>query len=371
MRRALAFDELIGRIYDAALNPQIWPAALNRIAELANASVAMIGSFDSFSREFTAISPRQDPDRLRHYARYWASRNPLRQRATGVPPGAIMIPEMLMPADEYVRSDFFNEWMRPEGLEVALATNALVEASAVTVFALYRPRRTGEFEAEEVKFFGRLIPHVQRALQLSGRVGRVEAERTALVDTLDRLRQGVALVDASGRLLYANRTAENILGDGVGLRNAGGGLRADAANEMAALRRLIAGCATGTAGGSLRVSRGKERPALFVLVAPMPPSAVWAAGLRPAAILVIADPGRAPRLSSEGLQRDFGLTQAEAALALQILQGDGLSAAARRLGVCITTARTHLAHVLDKTGTHRQAELVRLFLQSHGTVAEE
>jgi DNA-binding CsgD family transcriptional regulator len=371
MRRSLEFEELIGRIYDTAIDPQIWPTTLNCIADIANASVAMIGSFDSVTREFTAISPRQDPDRLQYYARHWANCNPLRQRSVTVPAGTILVPEMLMPSDDYFRSDFFNEWMRPEGLEAALGTNLVVEGSTLTVFALYRPRRIGEFQAHEVEFFGRLIPHVQRALQLSARIGRAETERSALFHTLDRLREGVALVDASGRLLYVNRTGEGILAEGAGLRNSSTGLRTETAGDMAILRRLIAGCLNGSAGGTIRLSRGNQRAQLSVLVAPMPRCASWAGGIRPAAILLITDPDRNLRISSDVLQRDYGLTQAEVALALQILQGDGLSAAARRLGVCVTTARTHLAHVLDKTGTHRQAELVRMFLQRQSTLAED
>lgn len=76
-----------------------------------------------------------------------------------------------------------------------------------------------------------------------------------------------------------------------------------------------------------------------------------------------ADLDQAAVVRSEWLSRDFGLTRAEAVFAVEILKGDGLLATARRLGVALTTVRTHLAHVFDKTGTRRQAELVRLILE--------
>jgi len=44
---------------------------------------------------------------------------------------------------------------------------------------------------------------------------------------------------------------------------------------------------------------------------------------------------------------------------------------ASRLGISLATARTHLAHVFDKTGTRRQAELVRLLLRSQPAVRED
>jgi DNA-binding CsgD family transcriptional regulator len=46
------------------------------------------------------------------------------------------------------------------------------------------------------------------------------------------------------------------------------------------------------------------------------------------------------------------------------LKGDGRSAAGRRHGVSTATARTHLSSIFEKTGTRRQAELIRLLLDA-------
>ena len=78
-----------------------------------------------------------------------------------------------------------------------------------------------------------------------------------------------------------------------------------------------------------------------------------------------SDPEEAAEIRCEWLRQDYGLTPAEALFAVEIAKGDGLLAAARRLGVSRTTVKTHLAHVFDKTGVRRQAELVRLILQRH------
>jgi DNA-binding CsgD family transcriptional regulator len=91
---------------------------------------------------------------------------------------------------------------------------------------------------------------------------------------------------------------------------------------------------------------------------------------RPCAILFITDPERQIAIRSERLRDEFGLTRAEAALALEIVAGQGLQAAAGRLRITVTTARTHLAHIFRKTGTRRQAELVRVILQSEGGVEQ-
>jgi DNA-binding CsgD family transcriptional regulator len=58
------------------------------------------------------------------------------------------------------------------------------------------------------------------------------------------------------------------------------------------------------------------------------------------------------------LQRHFGLTPAEARLALHLVAGETLRSAEATLSITYETARTHLKNIFGKTGTCRQAELV-------------
>jgi len=74
-------------------------------------------------------------------------------------------------------------------------------------------------------------------------------------------------------------------------------------------------------------------------------------------------PERERRARKERLRSEFGLTAAEADVALEIVRGDGRDAAAERLGITMATVRTHLVRIFAKTGVSRQAELVRLILQ--------
>jgi DNA-binding CsgD family transcriptional regulator len=64
------------------------------------------------------------------------------------------------------------------------------------------------------------------------------------------------------------------------------------------------------------------------------------------------------------LRRQYKLTPAEAGFALEISKGQGRKAAAARRGITDSTARCHLSSIFGKTGTQRQAQLVRLILQA-------
>jgi DNA-binding CsgD family transcriptional regulator len=84
---------------------------------------------------------------------------------------------------------------------------------------------------------------------------------------------------------------------------------------------------------------------------------------QPARVLVIFhDPEAGARLSSNVVARLHGLTPSEARLAVALAAGDSLTQGAANVGCTDQTCRTHLKHILEKTGTHRQAELVHLFL---------
>jgi DNA-binding CsgD family transcriptional regulator len=82
-----------------------------------------------------------------------------------------------------------------------------------------------------------------------------------------------------------------------------------------------------------------------------------------AVILFVSDPEVRITPSERLLSSLYGLTAAEAALAARLLEGQEVSEAAQSLRIGLPTARTHLSRILAKTGTRRQAELLRLLLR--------
>ena len=248
-----------------------------------------------------------------------------------------------------------------------MGTTLLTEGSISTVVSVSRPYADGAFDATQIQLFAAVIPHLQRAVQLRLRLAALDGPPTSSAEMLNRLPQAVLLVDAQAQIIFANQFAERMLGARDGLSLDSDGLKAETLDDTRLLRKAIANCAArtdelGGAGGHLRLSRNERAP-LTMLVVPHRTKVTWIDVLRPTAILFITDPEQTVVGRGEWLRQDFGLTRAEAAFAAEICKGDGLQATAGRLGVSLTTVRTHLAHVFDKTGTRRQAELVRLMLQ--------
>jgi DNA-binding CsgD family transcriptional regulator/PAS domain-containing protein len=368
---AVGFQNLsgfVGSIYDTLFDPSIWPSTLNRLADLlAATSGAAIVSYNSSTRSPAILYPRGDPEYVNSFLEHWGHHCVILHYGKSHPIGAVMNPEMFVSREEYCSTEIFNEWFKPQRAEAMIGAKLLIEGPVSTFLGLVRPYSRGDFAETETEVFAALVPHLQRAVQLQVRLAGLDAPPMGSAEILNRLPHGVLLVDAQARVIFANRAAERLLRSGGGLSLGRDGLCAELPQETRRLRQLIADSAQpgnecGGAGGSLRVCRQDHAP-LSVLTAPHRSQFGWIDILRPAAMLLVTDPEQAPEIGCDWLRRDYGLTPAEALFAVEISKGDGLLAAARRLGVSLTTVKTHLAHVFDKTGVRRQAELVRLILQ--------
>lgn len=77
-------------------------------------------------------------------------------------------------------------------------------------------------------------------------------------------------------------------------------------------------------------------------------------------MLVVRETRGSPKSRGSLMRRKFGLTVTEAELADLLAKGMSLREVSERLCISIWTARTHLNAIFQKTGTHRQGELIAL-----------
>jgi DNA-binding CsgD family transcriptional regulator len=169
------------------------------------------------------------------------------------------------------------------------------------------------------------------------------------------------VVDRSRRILYANRRAIALLEGGSIVRErpaVGLAFAPHAAQD--AFQRALSTCfnpAENAAAASFMAhpSNGESHP---VRILPLRLSTLItdaAVGLRLALVLIGADCTKPPSAALEAL---YGLSRAEANVALRIADGHGLKAVAANLGVALSTARNQLAAAMAKLDVHRQSELV-------------
>jgi DNA-binding CsgD family transcriptional regulator/PAS domain-containing protein len=361
-------DELvsvIGAIYEAGVDFDRWPDALGRLAAAvgANSAILLRLAADPDACWGVAHGVEDGYDRL--YTEHYHRVNPLQSRSWAAPAGDVHTDAMIMPPSELARTEFFEDFLAPQGIGGQLNAILLTEDRRQTTVALHAGRAIDD---SQIALYRLITPHLRRAVELNIQLADTDLSRAASAEVLDRLDQGILFVDDGAGLVFANRAAMAILLAGEGLDQSGGVLHGRSLSDSATLHAAIAACVRSAgrpqSGSYISLSRAGGRTALSVRVSPAPEVFPPWLGGRPAAILCVTDPEHKATPPLEELRNRFGLTRAQAALAIEILAGDGIQAAADRLSIGRATARTHLAQIFEKTGTQRQSELVRLLLSS-------
>jgi DNA-binding CsgD family transcriptional regulator/PAS domain-containing protein len=364
--------DLIDAIYAAVLDSNFWPAVLSKLASTTGAGQAVIATLDQRTGSFSSIQKSAHPGLLESYNTYWAFHNPLWTRATAFPAGQLFTLDTLMPRRDFIKEPIFGQWWVPARYSFAmLGANLHIDDKVSSLVCVINAQGNDTVRPEQSRAFELAARHLARAARIRRQLWTRSLLRGPMPELFDSLQKPVVLVDAEAKVLFANSAAQAILQSGDGVIYRSGYLAA--ADGTDGLRRLVATCARaigplrGPLGGELQVRRSAPRCPLRLSIAPLRPKDPAAdipwLGLRaPVAIVTIEDAESARRDMVQTLRSRFGLTAAEAALAAEIVKGDGRAAAAQRRGISIATARSQLSSIFEKTGTSRQAELVRLLL---------
>jgi len=357
---------LLTSIYDAGLDGERWPAVLQEIAALFAAPYGGLTFTDPVRNIRQVVSLGADPAFCRTYEAHYGRLDPIIPHVIAAASGTLLTDSMVMPRAILDRTEFFQDWVRPQGYYSVLAGNFLQGGTGAGVVLVSRRQRDGDFAPRDRDLLGMLLVHLQRAMQIHGRLASLHAERHMATEVLNALRHAILVTDGVSRILLANRSAEALLAEGDGLRAGPRGLQAATATQTGALRRLVAQAAGSSGyppiGGALALERPSLKRPLQVLISPLRAELGWAglAWQSPTVLVLVIDPERAPETSEKSLKALYHLTHAEARVAREVAKGEGVATVAAALGMLPSTARTHLHQVFAKTGTRRQAELVRL-----------
>lgn len=365
-----AVADPVGTIYEASMDVALWPVVLDRIATHFDASFVGLADEDLLLGQSAAryhTNSRVDQQHIAAYASEYANNPDANDIYSFLPKmlvGRTVLRSNLQKDSEFVATNIYKYWLSRVGMHHMSITNIELNPRRFVFLNVSRDKSSSNFQAEEVGLIQSLAPHLRRVFAIHRRLAVAEAERQAL----DALPWGVLFIDAMGAVLSHNRAAEEILAaqDGLVLRR--GRLFAAAPAEMARLEAAVRQAALSANGlalppDALALPRPSRLRPLSVIVAPVGVSSPVAGERPPVALVFVADPERRVEPQATVLRRLYGLTAAEATLALALLQGDGLSEAADRLGIRLSTAKTQLQSVFAKTDTRRQAELVKLVLQ--------
>lgn len=364
------FPSLIEHLYAAGSNPDGWPRFLTTYADAVGGTTTGLLTQDiREDRGAVDIFVRFDPTWMRRYREYYSRINPwITQRKDLLEVGSIVTSQMICPDSQVLRSEYYADFLQPQGIFHGLRAVILREDSRVYALTTLRPASNGAFGPREIDLVKALMPHLQRTLQIRRRFADLERIQDAASAAFDLMAFGLILLDSAGRVLIINRSAREIIETRDGLSVGGDGLHAATSAETAQLRRLVLAAAATSAGralasgGAINLSRPSMSRPLAVLVAPLGRRELTLGRTRAHVAVFVTDPERTPEGPPHVLQRLYSLTPAEARLVSLLMQGHTVEAAAEELAISPLTARTQLKGIFGKTGVRRQGDLLRLVL---------
>jgi DNA-binding CsgD family transcriptional regulator/PAS domain-containing protein len=359
------FSSLVEALYDAALNPADWPRlALTFARAFGSESTAIFQlNVAQGSAALLGITSNFDAKAMSDYEAYYHQKDLWAIEMSKSPTGRARLSHEIVGDSEFLNSEIYNGYAKRIEMFWSVASVMALEKQVMGAIGIHRPRSARPFSTHDKHHLDLLLPHLSRALLLHRKLQGLTHDSRIVLDALEKHSVGMITVDARATLLFANATAERLLGAGLGLTCRQGCLGALDPTKDGELRRLIqqAGLAalgnSSEAGGVLALPRIEGRP-LSLLVCPLRPHALTL-GPNPAALILFGDPDASPSTSTQALVKLYGLTLAEARLMTALVDGERMEHYADRQGISINTARTQSKQILAKTGHGRQADLIR------------
>lgn len=371
-----AEDRLVEQIYAAALQPGRWSSVLEAVADQIGALQACLTRLSHVDSDGEGIVARIDPGAVAAFYDYYRTRNvftlvdDVDAWRRGWRPTVVTTADV-MPVDDYYRTEYFNDFMRPQDAGATLHVRLELTETTSAAIAFGRSIRKSDFETAAVETARRLQPHLIRAYKLGRMLAVAPGVSQDLAGTLEATSQAILVVDHDGALRYANAGGERLLRAREGLTVLNGRLVAQQSDAARRLAELIgaATAETGASGAALSLPRPGRRFPIALRVAPLNVETAPVFGRPRMALICATDLELDMRAPEDELRALFGLTPAEARLAGAVFDGLTLPEAADRFGVSVNTVRFQLARVFDKTGAARQADLVKLMTRLAGDLA--
>lgn len=294
--------------------------------------------------------------------------------------GNIILGEELVPREQLLASKIYKECLSRNQNMAQLMTSIVFGMNSTnslpTICSFFRGLHHPDFGEDERIRMRLVLPHLSRSLGVMQRLRTAELAVASSQAALDRLPSGVLLLDGSGSVAFANRSAQHMLENGEGLylrklyNTTGFG---ELIAENSACNTAISDAISST------LSRDPRATPHFSACVTVP----HASGLanytlqfsalgnqsefgdssgRYAAVIFIADSTQEVKIDPSALRNAYGLTPAEANVALALLEFASAKEVADKLGTSPHTVRTQIRHIYTKLGVDTRARFVKLML---------
>lgn len=294
--------------------------------------------------------------------------------------GNVVIGDEMVPRQQLLESKIYKEYLSKDDVEGQMMGGIIFGLDSTNsmpaVWVVRRGINAPGYDQDDRARMRLILPHISRSLGVMQRLRSAELTVATTLTALDRLSHGLLLLDANGAVAFANRSAQRILKDGDGLRlrkfthTAGlGDLIADDAKSSKAIGDAISATLncepydTPHFSNCVAVPRTSGVASYTLQFSALGAHTEFGAGNGAfVAIVFIADGAQETHINPALLQSAYGLTHAEARVALTLLESGSAQEVADKLGTSLNTVTTQIKQIYAKLGVDTRTRFVKLLL---------
>lgn len=355
-------NDLIGRIYDSVLHPDRWNETLAQIT----AALGPLRWESAF-----ILWESNNPPRARFvaasglaagiqeiYTAVYAGNHPWSRKFMRYANGTVVDSHDIMTLDEFYETEFFRNFLKPYGIDRLIGV--LLDRRGGERLGLMMPG-PGDRDTERLKRGLRILaPHIQRAMRISDRVASLELAAGAARSAADAAPFAIFSLDDQLGVLAANSRADRYERAGF-IRLTDGRFAFTHAASQKRLLDLVKSVSPSGLALQTANAEGAECPVLVARITRQTADRIGGTDLGAALIVTLGSaPGETPVVEIDRIAQWFGLTPAEARLAVALAGGQSLQDYAALRAVSLNAVRFLLKGIFRKTGATSQAQLVAL-----------
>jgi DNA-binding CsgD family transcriptional regulator/PAS domain-containing protein len=355
--------DLIASLYVAAARND-WAPALQKLGDATGGAFTLLGVVDKATGRTSSFTSQPFLAGSRElYREKFFSINPRSTRAAQAKPGEVFTDSDLADRRSLERHPYYAEFLARSKLGYFAAGKLQNGPERRVNITIQRTTKAGHMPEAGAGLLAQILPHAAAAFDLWERLQAASAQAVLCHAALDAVPYGAMIADASRQIIYANEAGSQALSDDGPLisRERLDVRRRESSPEFQRALDAVLTCDEVRHARTLSVADAKGRR-WTLTVKPMPAmaqmgGAVWTGAL-------ILTEAQRPLAKAADLQRELGLTAAEAALAIALADGANARQYASRANVSINTVRTHLASLREKLLAKNQAQIVARILRT-------
>ena len=375
-------NQMIPDLYEAAISPELWAPQLDWVADVIQSRNVALVRVEKIRPEISNYSFHGSslikPEMISEFLRLGLHENDgsayfhqldLYEFSVG--------DEMRHRNGDFSPSRFYPWLEKQTGCNQAAGMRLTNDASGYDIFTTHY-RQDGPFVPQRAANMLRILgPHLTKVLEMNRPVNLLRHRYGAFLDVLDRLRIGVAILNATGEIVIINEEFSRIL-DSRDALVVGSGKKLtafddqDARRLSQAVQKLGRMALIDKPSENLRLnSRINESSAYLLDLAPLREKYGTFGGQFTGVLATVVDPFWYTDINTDLLNRHFDLTPSETDVFDAVLRGLSNNEIADHLGKGPETVKSQLASVYRKTGVKDRLELVRLAVQMIIPLKEE